>query len=271
MQDGVAGVILAAMELTKTLQASARSIRQRWWVAVLVAVLLSTLVVGGRGDAATAYDAEELEFLGLINDYRDQNGLRPLILSDTLTVAAERHDKDMAEYGFFAHNTENSSYYPAGSEPWDRMEAEGYRYNTAKGENLAVGYETAEEAMKAWKESPSHNAAMLDGNYRVMGVARINEPGSVHNWYWTTDFGGHVDPSAHAPGNNPEPSNPEPASQDPRTRNSQRRSPRRSQPPRRPSSHARRSMSPTRTRTVSRTAAWRGWGPGVRGPGTART
>ena len=215
MQTGAAGIILTAMELMKTTPPYARSTRHRWWVAVLVAVLLSTLVLGGRGDAATAYDAEELEFLGLINDYRDENGLRPLILSDTLTVASERHDKDMAEYGFFAHNTENSSYYPAGSEPWDRMEAEGYQYNTAKGENLAVGYETAEEAMQAWKESPSHNAAMLDGNYRVMGVARINAPGSVHNWYWTTDFGGYVDPSAHAPGKNPKPSSPKPSKPEP--------------------------------------------------------
>lgn len=199
------------MDLTTTPQASARSSRHRWWLAVLVTALLSTLVLGGTGDAATAYDAEELKFLGLINDYRDENGLRPLVLSDTLTVASERHDKDMAEYGFFAHDTQKSSYYPAGSEPWDRMEAEGYRYNTARGENLAVGYETAEQVMKAWKESPSHNAAMLDGNYRVMGVARINVPGSVHGWYWTTDFGGYVDPSAKGAGNKPEPEDPEPA------------------------------------------------------------
>ena len=83
------------------------------------------------------------------------------------------------------------------------MEQEGYDFNTAKGENLAVGYESAEEAMQAWKNSPAHNAAMLDGNYRVMGVARINVPGSVHGWYWTTDFGGYVDPSAHGPGEEP--------------------------------------------------------------------
>lgn len=191
------------MDLTRTTPANGRNLRHRWWVAALAVVLLSTLVFGGKGDAATAYDAEELRFLGLINEYRDENGLRPLILSDTLAVSAERHSQDMAEFGFFAHDTERSSYYPAGSEPWDRMEADGYDYNTHKGENLAVGYETAEEAMQAWKESASHNAAMLDGDYRVMGVARINAPGSAHGWYWTTDFGGHVDPSAHAPGESP--------------------------------------------------------------------
>ena len=215
MRVGVACVILAVMDMTRKEPANARNTRRRWWAAALLAVLLSTLVLGGKGDAATAYDAEELRFLGLINDYRQENGLRPLILSDTLTVASERHSKDMAEYGFFGHDTEKSSYYPANAEPWDRMEAEGYDYNTAKGENLAVGYETAEEAMKAWQESPSHNAAMLDENYRVMGVARINAPGSVHGWYWTTDFGGHVDPSAHTPGKNPEPANRDSTEADP--------------------------------------------------------
>ena len=191
------------MERRETPRPDVRGARHRWLLAVLAVVLLSTFGLAGSGGAASAYDDEELKFVGLINDYREQNGLRPVILSDTLAVAAERHSKDMAEYNFFAHNTAQSSYYPAGAEPWDRMKAEGYDYNTPKGENLAVGYKTAEEVMQAWKDSPSHNAAMLDGNYRVMGVARINAPGSAHGWYWTTDFGGNVDPSAHLPGKDP--------------------------------------------------------------------
>ena len=202
MQTGARRGILRVVEGFVTATSGARA--SRGWLLILaaVAVSLSMLVVGTRGDAATAYDAEETQFLKLINDYRQQNGLRPLIFSDTLTVAAEHHSKDMAEYGFFAHNTQQSSYYPDGAKPWDRMEAEGYDYNTARGENLAVGYETAEEAMEAWRESPSHNAAMLDESYRVMGVSRLNVPGSVHGWYWTTDFGGEVDPSSR-PANEP--------------------------------------------------------------------
>ena len=85
----------------------------------------------------------------------------------------------MARYDFFAHNTARSSFYPTGSRPWDRMEAEGYTYNTAKGENLAVGYETASQAMTAWQESPSHNAAMLERDYKVVGISRLDVPGST--------------------------------------------------------------------------------------------
>ena len=178
--------------------------RYRWLVVVaVVAVLVSVLAAGKSGSAATSYDAEELQFLRLINDYRQQNGAGPLILSDTLAVAAGRHSEDMGEYGFFGHNTAASSYYRVGSKPWDRMAAEGYTYNTIRGENLATGTETAEEAFDAWRESPSHNAAMLDDRYRVVGIARVYTPGGEHQWYWTTDFGGALDPTSHAPGEDP--------------------------------------------------------------------
>jgi uncharacterized protein YkwD len=187
--------------LTRTERASGRSRpRYRWVVVAAAAVLISVLAAGESGSAATSYDSEELQFLRLINEYRQENGAGPLLLSDTLAVAAEHHSKDMAEYDFFAHNTEASSYYRVGSKPWDRMAAEGYTYNTIRGENLATGTETAEESFEAWRESPSHNAAMLDGRYRVIGIARVYEPDGNHAWYWTTDFGGALDPTSHAPG-----------------------------------------------------------------------
>lgn len=192
--------------LTRTERAYGKSRpRYRWMVVALVAVVIAVLAMGESGSAATAYDSEELQFLQLINDYRQEHGVGPLILSDTLAVAAEHHSDDMGKYDFFAHNTEVSSYYQVGSEPWDRMAAEGYTFNTIKGENLATGTETAEEAFQAWRESPSHNAAMLDGRYRVVGIARVYEPDGNHAWFWTTDFGGAVDPTSHAPGENPGP------------------------------------------------------------------
>ena len=178
-------------------------IKRYLWVAVAVlAVLISGVAAGEKSARATAYDAEELNFLQLINDYRKDNGLGPLLLSDTLSVASERHSHDMARYHFFAHITAASSYYAVGAEPWDRMRAEGYDYNTFMGENIAVGYESAEAAFAAWRRSPSHNAAMLDGRYRVIGIARIHPPGS--RWYWTTDFGATEDPTSHAPDENPQ-------------------------------------------------------------------
>jgi len=45
---------------------------------------------------------------------------------------------------------------------------------------------------------------MLDDRYRVVGIARVNTPGGRHEWYWTTDFGGVLDPTSHAPGESPQ-------------------------------------------------------------------
>ena len=199
MREAPLRVIIPVMLLRAGTVLAGR-LRYAWAVVAVLAALFAGVVGFNQSADAASYDSEELQFLRLINDYRGDNGLGPLLLSDTLAVAAEHHSQDMARYSFFAHNTVASSYYPVGSEPWDRMAAEGYDYNSYRGENIAVGYETAEKAFEAWRNSPSHNHAMLDDRYRVIGIARINEPGSVHGWYWTTDFGVVLDPSSHEPG-----------------------------------------------------------------------
>ncbi len=182
----------------------ASMLRHRWVVVAVLGVLLSVVASGGRSYAAVPYDVEEEQFLQLINEYRQDNGVGPLTLSDSLSVSSERHSEDMGRYGFFAHDTFRSSYYPANSEPWDRMAAEGYDYSTFKGENIAGGYGTAEEVFRGWRNSPTHNQAMLDGNYHAIGIARVHIPGSRFGWYWTTDFGGVVEPTSRTQGEAPQ-------------------------------------------------------------------
>jgi len=173
-------------------------------VAALAALFVG-LVSGGRSARAydgVSYDSEELRFLELLNDHREANGdLPPLVLSDAATEAADKHSEDMGVHEFFDHGTVNSSYFPVGSGPWDRMKATGYDYpNAAKAENVAAGHETAEEVFEAWRDSPGHNRNMLDGSQQVVGVGRDYVPDSPYGWYWTTDFGSEKDPTSHEPG-----------------------------------------------------------------------
>lgn len=170
-------------------------------VVALLAVLIVGYLVSDEESARASeqYDPEEVQFLHLLNHYRQNNGAEPLLLSDTLALSALHHSQDMAHYGFFSHSTAASSHYAAGAQPWDRMRAEGYDYNTLMAENIAVGCQTAERCFELWRNSPSHNAAMLDGRYQVIGIARVYVAGSVHGWYWTTDFGARVDPTSHTP------------------------------------------------------------------------
>ena len=179
--------------------------RYRWFIVTALAILFAGSISGERSVRADeSYDPEELKFLKIINKYREDHHLPTLLLSDALTEASRHHSEDMGHHNFFAHNSVKSSYFPAGSGPWDRMKLSGYDYpNSFKAENLAAGYKGAEESFNAWHASPGHNKNMLDGHQKVIGIARVHVPGSKHSWYWTTDFGSEVDPTSHVPGEPP--------------------------------------------------------------------
>ncbi|MFL5813824.1 MAG: CAP domain-containing protein [Bdellovibrionia bacterium] len=143
----------------------------------------------GSGSGLTGsatLDSEEVAFLGLINDYRAQNGLAPLQVSVALTQASDWMSTDMASKNYFSHTDLQ------GRDPFVRMAAFNYNYSWA-GENIAAGNATAQATFTQWKNSPGHNANMLNANYKVIGIGRAQNSSSTYNWYWTTDFGGTVD------------------------------------------------------------------------------
>jgi uncharacterized protein YkwD len=177
-------------------------LRYIWFIVAALAILFAGSISGERSVRAeeSRYDPEEQKFLKLINDYRQGKGLTTLILSDTLTVASERHSEDMGRHNFFAHESLKSSHFPAGSKPWDRMKLSGYNHpNALMAENLAAGYESAQQNFEVWQASPGHNENMLKGDLRGIGIARVNVPGSKHSWYWTTNFGSEAGDEQKAP------------------------------------------------------------------------
>ena len=171
------------------------------WVlpVTFAAFLVVSMALPVAAQAYSSYTAAEQEFLGLINQYRQANGLGTLLISDVLSDSSEKHNRDMGKYAFFSHTTEKSDYFPVGASPWDRMAICGYDYNTAMGENIAAGsaYTTASAVFAAWKASPGHNTIMLTRDFKVIGISMDTVSGSPYGTYWTTDFGGFVDPSAH--------------------------------------------------------------------------
>ena len=168
-------------------------------ITFVFALLLLTSVLAVPAQAVH-YTDTELAFVQLLNQYRVQNGLQPLLISDKISEASDRHGSDMGKYQFFDHYTQASDWFANGASPWDRMAASGYTYNTYKGENIAAGYSTAEAVFNGWKNSSGHNANMLNGKFKVLGVSLVVVVGSPYLSYWTTDFGGYVDSTAHSAG-----------------------------------------------------------------------
>ena len=144
-------------------------------------------------DPTVKLDREERDFLDLVNEYREDNGLPAVEVSATLTKAAVRHADDMAQHDYMAHTGHD------GSSPGERAWESLYPKKFGVGENLAET-ETASESLWAWRGSSSgHNENMLEPSWRAIGIARAKSSASG-KWRWATSYGTGVDcPTSTAP------------------------------------------------------------------------
>lgn len=174
------------MSITTFLYRSKSGLRLLGLLAACVLIFGSTFNESARAQTAPTLDSEERAFVGMLNVYRQQNGIpTPLQVSIALTNAAKWHSGDMAQFDYFDHTDR------LGRDPFVRMAAFGYGYSTFKGENIAAGNSTAAATFDQWRNSPPHNANMLNSAYRAIGIGRA--AGGTYGYYWTTTFGGYVD------------------------------------------------------------------------------
>ena len=121
-------------------------------------------------------EAEEAKGIEECNLLRMYVGLGALELDPKLCEAARDHSKDMAEEGFFAHE----SPVPGKKTPWDRAAKAG---TTASGENIYMGSADSHSANMGWFYSPGHHKNMFSPGQRRIGLGQ-------HGSHWTQLFGG---------------------------------------------------------------------------------
>lgn len=161
--------------------------------SLAIIATLATALVGAVAQPARAatLDAAETDLVAQINSFRAARGLATLVVSDTLTAAAEWMSADMATRNYFSHTSAD------GRSPTQRMADAGYpAYTTWTGEDLAAGYTAASAVLTGWINSPAHFAVLTNANYRAIGVGRSYTSSSTYGWYWAADFGGVVDSAA---------------------------------------------------------------------------
>lgn len=102
------------------------------------------------------------QLVSITNKKRAEVGLPALALDPKLSQAAELKAQDMFAKDYWAHNS------PDGITPWVFIKQSGYNYVYA-GENLARGFNSAEDVVNAWMASPKHKENMLFKNYNDVG------------------------------------------------------------------------------------------------------
>lgn len=106
--------------------------------------------------------AEQTKIIRLTNAFRAQKGLGRLTEVSPLENSARLRAIDMASYQYFDHE---GPYH----RPLDYFMAQaGYDYQIA-GENLSMGLFVAEDVFRAWKNSPTHYANLIDPDYADIG------------------------------------------------------------------------------------------------------
>lgn len=115
----------------------------------------------------------------------------PLAIHHGITLACRHHSEDMARNNKFQHATvPGSAYYDPVTQPnpWDRMKAEGYNWNSAA-ENIAAGYSSAEAAYIGWWNSEGHRRNMYNSGHREIGNGYFFLSGSSYSRYYTMGLG----------------------------------------------------------------------------------
>jgi len=126
--------------------------------------------------AQSGLSAFEQQVVDLTNKERTSRGLKALQVDTELSKVARAKSTDMAQKGYFAHNS------PTYGSPFDMMKQFGITYKSA-GENIAKGQRTPQEVVTAWMNSEGHRANILNGSFTHIGVGYVSN-GNI----WTQQF-----------------------------------------------------------------------------------
>lgn len=119
------------------------------------------------GLRAVAYEA-----FNEVNDIRAEAGVDELKWDKNLETVADVRAKECSEK--FSHTRPNGSQW--------------YTVNSKiqGGENLAFGFDNAEDCVEAWMDSPTHRDNILYDEFEKVAISIYEEDGT---YYWSQEYG----------------------------------------------------------------------------------
>ena len=119
------------------------------------------------GLRAVAYEA-----FNEVNDIRAKAGVDELKWDKNLETVADVRAKECSEK--FSHTRPNGSQW--------------YTVNSKiqGGENLAFGFDNAEDCVEAWMDSPTHRDNILYDEFEKVAISIYEEDGT---YYWSQEYG----------------------------------------------------------------------------------
>lgn len=111
----------------------------------------------------------------IISIYRRNNGFATVAVDPRLQDEAQAQAVAMARANVASPGLRGSLK--------SRLATTHYAHAAAV-ENVSAGYHTLAEAFSGWRQSPPHNANMLNPGIRRIGIATAYAPGSKYKVFW---------------------------------------------------------------------------------------
>jgi hypothetical protein len=146
---------------------------QPGYIGLLIGIYLlnqsfiRTLTIARPGVLGYSSEITAQKVLDQTNARRQQAGLAPLKLNPILSQSATAKADNMFAENYWSHNS------PSGKTPWDFFKGVHYQYSVA-GENLAKDFYDTDSMMRAWMNSPTHKANIVNTKYQEIGIGVVN-------------------------------------------------------------------------------------------------
>ena len=122
------------------------------------------------------YSEMELEILKLVNQHRTSMGLEELTMAKGLYDLAAKHSKYMVDRNQLSHDNFN-----------ERAEIILYELGgSAVGENVAMGYRTANSVVNGWLNSQGHRENIEGSRFTKTGISAVRNSQGIY--YYTQVF-----------------------------------------------------------------------------------
>ncbi|KAK9768863.1 hypothetical protein K7432_000197 [Basidiobolus ranarum] len=161
-----------------------------WSIIICLTFVLSQVILVIAGSQDVSYvnrrqrkvktyasgNGDLQKMLTLVNQQRQQNGVKPLKLDNRLVQAAQKHTDYQARVGQMTHDE-------PGRPLSTRVTETGFKWRSI-GENVAQGYTSIETVMEGWMNSAGHRRNILNSQFTSFGSGYV-----ANRHYWTQVFG----------------------------------------------------------------------------------
>jgi uncharacterized protein YkwD len=165
------------------------------WVALAcIAAVVAVAAPAALSESSASMAGLESGLLQQLNAVRADHGLPALRANARLAAAADQHSREMADDGYFNHDSVDGTSFSSRIARWYPL---GTFHSWLVGENLLWSSPTVDPsgAVAMWMRSAPHRANILNPRFREVGIGAVHST-SARGTYThlpvtiiTTDFG----------------------------------------------------------------------------------